>query len=80
VTINDDYRLYEIDDEKFGKVIYKTIVLESSDKLKLQKLPPKIESSETLKDLKDFCWDNINKYYHQEAKKALKGEDKTKVI
>jgi hypothetical protein len=77
ISFKEDYRFYEIDDDVGGKKVYKTIVLESSEKIKSQL--NRISSSESLKDLKNFCWDNLKKYYDQEAKKTQKGGNKSKV-
>lgn len=73
--VNDDYRFYEVEDEG-GKVVYKTIIIQSSEKLKQEK--ERNSSSISTQDLKDFYWDNIEEYYHREAKKARKGQAETK--
>jgi hypothetical protein len=69
---NDDFRFYEIDDEKGGKRLLKTVVIESSQKMK--KID-RVESNLSKKDLKEFCWDNLEEYKIREAKKSQKGDD-----
>lgn len=75
----NDYRFYEIDDEIIGKKVYKTKVLYSSDKQ--DDSHPKIVLTRraSTKDVNTFYWDNLDVYYHREAKKALKLENEGKV-
>ncbi len=77
VKVNEDqaFRFYEVEDDN-GKVVYKTVVIESTDTLN-KKI--ELEGEATLKDMNDFCWDNFEAYYKKEAKKALKAESGHKV-
>lgn len=75
VSKDEGYRFYEVEDER-GKKVYKTIVIESSETLKKKDLLD-IESS--MKDIKNFCWDNFEAYYKKEAKKAAKAANTQKV-
>ncbi len=54
-NIEDDYRFYEIEDDVKGKVIYKTKVLESSEKIKANELKYGMMSSFSTKDLRIFA-------------------------
>jgi hypothetical protein len=79
VKVNKDegYRFYEVEDER-GKKMYKTVVIESSETLKKK---DEMEREASMKDLRDFCWDNFEAYYKKEAKKAAKAaENSHKVI
>jgi len=77
ISSKEDYRYYEIDDDAGGKKVYRTVVLESSEKIKSQ--INRVSSRDSCKDLKNFCWDNLKKYYDQEAKKAQRGGNVSKV-
>lgn len=74
---NEDFRYYEIEDElsNNGKRILKTIVLESSEKMKLKHLKKEFSRM----DLKQYCWDRLEEYHHKQAKKFLKESDNKKV-
>jgi hypothetical protein len=69
-----DFKYYEVDDEILGKIIYKSEVIQSSQKLSenlVNYLQPQI-NYEMIADLQKFNWDNYEAYYKRQAKVAAK--------
>jgi len=73
--MNSDIMNFMIMMEK--KVTYKTKVLQSSDKMKKESKENSLQGRSN-KEPKIFCWDNLDKFYEKEAKKALKGNSEDK--
>jgi hypothetical protein len=81
--VDSDIRTYEIDDEILGKIIVKTRVIESTEKLKREELFKKSLYSgyenKSAADVKSFLWDNIDEYRKKEARLAIKEAAQPKV-
>jgi hypothetical protein len=81
---NSDIRTYEVDDDVLGKIIIKTRVIESTEKLQAEQffenknnyIHDRVISAT---DLHTFHWDNIDEYQKKQARIAIKDANEPKV-
>lgn len=78
IFANDDYRFYEVDDEN-GKILLKTKVIESSEKLKNKGIN-QLRSNFSMSDLKQFTWDRLEEYKYKNTLRAVKIEESHKKV
>jgi hypothetical protein len=87
-NLNNGIRIYKEYDEILGKtIIYKTRIIESTEKLKLQDIKNNINnvnnnvnnSNNLLNIINNYHWDNINKYNVKQAVKLIKTAKDPKV-